>query len=228
MVDNEKYTVDYNEMAHFKGIRILFEHLEEGLDHAQKNGIKEVCVWTDGDWSKQIVSFDFLAGRDFIETFHWLVPMSKKSNVRGLKNLTNLRNLRWSAAGDFDLDFSDFQYLEEINFGYGKKIKGWEYLTKIRRLQIAGLKTEDLSLLNQARNLEYLRIIGGSFSTIRGIEECQKIRTLFLQKCTQLKEIRPIISKLQNLEQLNLEGCKSIDDEKELAGVAIKHVSIVF
>lgn len=223
----EKFKVDYSEIAHFKGIRVLFEHLEEGLDYAQKNDIKDVCVWTDGDWSKQTISFDFLEGRIFIETFHWLVPMSKKSDIKGLKNLANLRNLRWSAAGDFDLDFSDFQHLEELNIGYGRKIKGWDHLTNLKRLQIAGMKVDDLSLLRQAYNLEYLRIIGGSFVTISGIEKCQKIRTLFLQKCTQLKEIRPIISKLQNLQQLNLEGCKGIDVDKELAGLEIKHVSII-
>lgn len=153
--------------------------------------------------------------------------MSKKSDIKGLKNLNNLRNLRWSAAGDFDLDFSDFQKLEELNTGYGKKMKGWEHLTNLKRLQIAGLKVDDLSLLRNAYNLEYLRIIGGSFGTISGIEECQNIRTLFLQKCTQLKEIRPIISKLQNLQQLNLEGCKGIDVDKELTELEIKHVSVI-
>lgn len=223
----EKFKVDYSEMAHFKGLRVLFEHLEEGLDYAQRNDIKDVCVWTDGDWSKQTISFDFLEGRGFIETFHWLVPMSRKSDVKGLKNLANLRNLRWGAAGDFDLDFVHFQQLEELNIGYGKKIKGWEHLTELKRLQIAGLKVDDLSLLRQVHNLEYLRIIGGSFGTISGIEECQKIRILFLQKCTQLNEIRPIISKLQSLQQLNLEGCKSIDTKKELFGLEIKHVSII-
>ncbi len=223
----EKYVVDYSEIAYFKGIRILFEHLEEGLDHAEKNGIKEVCVWTDGDWSKQVVNLDFLKGRGFIETFHWLVPMYKKSNIDGLKYLSELKNLRWTAAGDFKLDLSIFPILEELNIGYGPKIKGWEQLVKLKWLQIAALKTEDLSLLQQAHDLEYLRIIGGSIVTISGIEKCQKLKTLFLQKCTQLRGIKTTISELHELEQLNLESCKNIDITKELAGHMVKHVSII-
>lgn len=223
----EKFVVDYSELAHFKGIRISFEHIQEGLNYAQKNGIKKVCIWTDGYWSKQAISFEFLKGLDFIETFHWLVPMSKKSNIDGLKYLTGLKNLRWSGAGDFKLDLSIFPILEELNIGYGSKINGWEQLVKLKRLQIAALKTEDLSLLEQANDLEYLRIIGGSIVTISGIENCQKLKTLFLQKCTQLKEIKKTIFQLKELEQLNLEGCKSIDIEKELAGLRIKHVSII-
>ncbi|PSK89094.1 leucine-rich repeat domain-containing protein [Taibaiella chishuiensis] len=223
----EKYQVDYSETAHFKGIRIQFEHLEEGLDHAQQNGIKEVCVWTDGDWSKQEVSFGFLEGRDFIETFHWLVPMSKKSDIDGLKYLAKLRNLRWSAAGDFNLDLAIFPVLEELNIGYGPKIKGWDSLTHLKRLQVGGLKTEDLSLLQHAVNLEYLRIIGGSFTTIAGIENCKKLKTLFLQKCTALTTLQPTILSLKKLEQLNLEGCKKVNTEEQLKGVDIKHISII-
>lgn len=223
----EKYQVDFSENANFIGIRILFEYLEEGLDHAQENGIKEVCIWTDGDWSKVPVNFDFLKGRDFIETFHWLVPISKKSNIDGLKYLSNLKNLRWSSACDFDLDFSIFPPLEVLNIGYGAKIKGWDTLTALKRFQIGRVKTEDLSFLQHAVNLEYLRIIGGSFTTIAGIEKCEKLGTLFLQKCAALTELQPTISKLKNLEQLNLEGCKKVNVEEELANLSIKHVSII-
>ena len=223
----EKYQVDYSETSHFKGIRILFEYLEEGLDHAQKNSIKEVCVWTDGDWSKQVVSFDFLQGRDFIETFHWLVPMSKKSDISGLKYLSHLKNLRWGNAGDFNLDLSLFRVLEALNIGYGAKIKRWDTLTGLKRLQIGGVKTEDLSFLQHTANLEYLRIIGGSFTTIAGIENCKKLKTLFLQKCTALTELQPTILSLKKLEQLNLEGCKKVNTEEQLKGVDIKHISII-
>jgi hypothetical protein len=140
----EKYQVDFSENANFRGIRILFEYLKEGLDHAQENGIKEVCIWTNGDWSKVPVNFDFLKDREFIKTLHWLVPMSKKSNVDGLKYLTNLRNLRWSAASDFNLDLSMFPKLEELHIGFGLKIKGWDALSNLRKLMIGGVKTEDL------------------------------------------------------------------------------------
>lgn len=223
----EKYQVDYSNNSNFKGIRILFEYLEEGLYYAQENNIKDVCVWTDGDWSKQIINFDFLQDRDFIETFHWLVPMSKKSNIDGLKYLRNLMNLRWGGAGDFNLDLSIFPVLEVLNIGYGVKLKGWEHLKNLKRLQIASLKTENLSLLQHALNLEYLRIIGGSFATIAGIENCKNLETLFLQKCTALEQLQPAIQSLEKLKQLNLEGCKKVNIDQQLGSVSIKNVSVI-
>ena len=90
----EKYVLDYSETSYFKGLRILYPYIEEGLLYAQQNNIKDICVWTQGDWTKQNVNFDFLNGKSFIETFHWLVPMSKKTDVTGIYNLFNLKELR--------------------------------------------------------------------------------------------------------------------------------------
>ncbi|QQT25055.1 hypothetical protein [Sphingobacterium spiritivorum] len=223
----EKFKVDYSEMSHFKGIRILYEYLEEGLDYARENGIREVCIWTEGDWSKMPVNFDFLKDGDFIETFHWLVPMSKKSDINGLKHMQELKNLRWSAAGEFNLDLSIFPVLEKLNISYGPKISGWDKLTSLKELLIGGVKYADLSFLKHAVNLEYLRIIGGSFESIEGLENCSKLTTLFLQKCNALSRLQPTIHHLNQLEQLNLEGCKKLNSEEQLAGLTIKHISIL-
>lgn len=223
----DKYQVDYSDTAHFKGIRILFEHLEEGLDHAQEHGIKEVCIWTDGDWSKQTIDFGFLKDRPFIETFHWLIPISKKSDIDGLKYLSNIKNIRWSGAGDFKLDLSIFPLLEALNIGYGSKITGWESLKTLKRLQLGGLKCSDLAFLKHCVHLEYLRIIGGSLTSIAGIENCKELKTLFLQKCPALTALQPTLHRLTQLEQLNLEGCKKVDPVQQLAGLAIPHVSMI-
>ncbi|MGJ1363749.1 hypothetical protein ACR79B_10535 [Sphingobacterium spiritivorum] len=223
----EKYKVDYSETSHFKGIRIVYEYLEEGLDYARENGIPEVCVWTDGDWNKLTINFDFLKNRDFIETFHWLVPMSKKSDINGLKYLHKLKNLRWSAAGEFNLDLSIFPILEKLNIGYGPKIHGWDKLTSLKELLIGGVKHASLSFLKHAINLEYLRIIGGSFESIEGLEHCSKLTTLFLQKCNALTKLQPTICHLDKLQQLNLEGCNNVNTEEQLRGLAIKNISII-
>lgn len=50
----EKYVLDYSETSYFKGLRILYPYIEEGLLYAQQNNIKDICVWTQGDWTKQI------------------------------------------------------------------------------------------------------------------------------------------------------------------------------
>lgn len=223
----EKFTVNYSDTSPFKGIRILLEYIDEGLAYAQKNDIKEVCVWTDGDWNTQNLSFDFLKNSGFIETFHWLVPLSKRSDIKGLYFLSKLKNFRWSGAGDFSLDLSNFPLLKELNIGYGPKIKGWETLQLLTRLLIGNVKAKDLSFLQNVVNVEYLRLIGGSFTSINGIENCNKLNTLFLQKCTSLTQLQPTLSHLNSLEQINIEGCKKINTAEQLKGINVKNISVI-
>ena len=142
----EKYVLDYSETSYFKGLRILYPYIQEGLLYAKQNNIKDICVWTQGDWTKQNVIFDFLNGKSFIETFHWLVPMSKKTDVTGIYNLFNLKELRW---GSYDLDLSYFKELERLNITYSAKILGWNSLKKVTHLTIGGVKTEDLSFFRR-------------------------------------------------------------------------------
>ena len=78
----QKFKVDYSEFSHFKGITIEFDHLEEGLNYAQNHNIKDVLVCPEEYDVKQVVNFDFLKGLDFIETFHWIVPLSKNQNLQ--------------------------------------------------------------------------------------------------------------------------------------------------
>ena len=65
----EKYVLDYSETSYFKGLRILYPYIEEGLLYAQQNNIKDICVWTQGDWTKQNVNFDFLNGKVLLKHF---------------------------------------------------------------------------------------------------------------------------------------------------------------
>lgn len=223
----KKFKVDFSETSPFKGITILFEYLEEGLKYAEENAIKAVSVWSDGNWDKQTTDFEVLKDKDFIETFHWIVPLTKKSDIKGLYYLTNLRDLRWAPDNDFAIDLSNFQKLEALNIGYNSKLIGWEKLSSLKRLFLNPVKNIDLFFLNQVKNLEYLRIIKGTFTSINGIENLNKLKTLFLQKCIHLVEIRSTLQKLPNLEQLNLEGCKNLNAKEELNGLKIKNLSII-
>jgi len=219
----EKYVLDYSKTSYFKGLRILYPYIQEGLLYAKQNNIKDICVWTQGDWTKQNVIFDFLNGKSFIETFHWLVPMSKKTDVTGIYNLFNLKELRW---GSYDLDLSYFKELERLNITYSAKILGWNSLKKVTHLTIGGVKTEDLSFLEDMENLEYLRIIKGTFSTIKGIERCNKLKTIFIQGCNSLLEIKDTLIKNKSIENLLLERCKNVILE-DIESLGLKNLSVI-
>ena len=223
----EKYKVDFSETSHFKGITILFDYLEEGLDYAQKNGIKDVCVRTDiNDNEKKIVNFDFLKDKDFIETFHWLVSLAKKSGINGLYYLSRLEDLRWSGGANFNFDLSRIPNLKVLNIGYYKEIKGWENLKLLNRLMIGGVETEDLSFLSKTDSLEYLRIIKGKFTTIKGLEKCDRLKTVFIQSCNSLIHVKETIEQMKSIENLLLEKCKNVD-LKGIELVGLKNVSVI-
>jgi Leucine-rich repeat (LRR) protein len=223
----KKYTVDYSEFSHFKGITIEFNYLKEGINYAQKHNIKDILVRSEENKVKQVVNFDFLKGLDFIETFHWIVSLSKKSDITGLYHLPKLKKLRWGVDNDFVLDLSCFPLLENINIQYSAKIGGWEALNQLKRVLISGVKTDNLNFLKDTTSLEYLRIIRGSFTSIAGIENLSNLKTLFLQICSSLTELKPTILNLHNLEQLNLEGCRKVDVKEQLNGVNIKRISVI-
>ena len=220
----EKYKVNLNETSNFKGITILFDYLEDGLEYAHQNNIKDVCIRTDiSDNQKKTVNFDFLKDRNFIETFHWLVPLTKRSNIEGLYYLSNLKNLRW----DFDIiDLSNFPKLENLNIGYSSEVTGWESLKLLNRLMIGGVESEDLYFLNKNDSLEYLRIIKGKFTTIRGLEKCDKLKTIFIQSCNSLIHIKETIKQLKNIENLVIEKCKNVD-LKGIELIGLKNISII-
>ena len=219
----EKYKVDYSELSHFKGIRILLDYIDEGLNYAQKNNIKEVCIWTNGDWEKKTVDFDFLQGKDFIEKLHLIIKLSKKSKTDGIYYLSNLKDLRC----DFEIiDLSNFPKLEKLNIGFYPKVTGWESLKLLKELMIGGVKTDDLSFLSKTENLEYLRIIRGNFTSLKGIENLSNLKNIFLQNCSSLAEIKSTINQLPKLEQLHLESCKNLDLE-EIKSLAVKTISVI-
>lgn len=222
----EKYKVDYSECSYFKGITIDFDYLEEGLDYAQNHNIKEVLVRSEKNDIKRVVNFDFLKGRDFIQTFHWIVFLSKRSNITGIYHLSKLKDFRWGVNNNFDMDLSLFPLLEKVCISYDAKICGWEMLHRLKRLQLSGVKTDNLIFLENVISLQYLRIIGGSFTSIKGLEKCINLKTLFLQRCTALTTLKPTISNLYNLEQLNLEACRKVNVE-ELKEIAVKRISVI-
>lgn len=204
----EKFIVDYRSTSAFIGIRILYDYIDEGLEYAKKNNIKEVCVWTNGDWSKRVVNFDFLKGMEFIETFHWIVPLSKKSKIEGMYYLSNLKNLR----GDFEgINLGEFKKLEVLNIGHYANITGWEDLKLLTELMIGGVESDDLSFLRQVVSLESLRLLSGKFTTLKGIENCAKLKYITIQGNKNLVHIKETLDQMKGFEHITLERCKNVD-----------------
>ncbi len=149
--------------------------------------------------------------------------MSQKSNIEGLYYLSNLKNLRY---GFNTIDLSNFPKLEILNIGYYPGITGWENLNSLKRLIIGGVEAEDLSFLSKAVNLEFLRIIRGSFTSIKGLEKCDRLETLFIQNCNSLIRVKETVEKMRSIENLLLEKCKNVD-LRGLDRIELKNISVI-
>lgn len=220
----EKFKVDYGEQSDFKGIRILFDFLEEGLAYARNNNIKEVCVWNSTNNTRQTIDFSFLEKNQSLKVFHWLVPLSKKSNIEGLYGLNNLLNLRWSADCDFAIDLSKISSLEILNVGISHKLfTNWESLSCLKELYIQSIQANDCIFLSGLKKLEKLRIINGNFSSLSGLDKLNNLNDLSLIKCSKLKNLNPLPPN-KSLLRLRIEKCKNLMVSKPELEVFAKHI----
>ena len=91
---------------------------------------------------------------------------------------------------------------------------------------IGGVESEDLYFLNKTDSLEYLRLIKGKFTTIRGLEKCDKLKTIFIQSCNSLIYVKETIKQMKNIENLVIEKCKNVD-LKGIELIGLKNISII-
>lgn len=149
--------------------------------------------------------------------------MSPKSDIEGLYYLSNLKNLR---CGFNVIDLSNFSKIEILNIGYHPKVTGWENLNSLKRLVIGGVESEDLSFLSKTDNLEFLRIIRGTFTSIKGLEKCNRLKILFIQSCNSLVHIKETVEQMKSIENLLLEKCKNVD-LRGIEQIGLKNISVI-
>ena len=223
----KKIVVDYSDTAVFKGARVFFPFLNEGVEYIKRHGIKDVCVWQGMERSRHTVDFGFFEELGFIERLDWLVPLSKKSSIDGLYSLKKLISLRWAADSDIEIDFSKLETLETLAMNYRNGFKNLGKLSNLKKLHTQSVKTDDLKFLSDLKELRSLRIIRGRFKSLEGLEQCESLEELMLQHCFSLVHAESTLHKLENLKSVLIQGCKKHDigDMAELKS-KIAHVWI--
>lgn len=222
----EKIEINYSDSSTFKGARILFSHLEEGLECVKKKKIKEIWVWQGYENTRHTVNFDFLEKIKFIETFQWTVKLSKKSNINGLYSLSKLKEFNWAVDNDISIDFSRLTTIECMNTPYHDGLANLERLINLKKLYIQSVKTDNLKFLPALENLEHLRIINGKFTSLEGLENCKNLKQLDLRRCFNLVYANATLQKLYQLEYVVLDSCKKNDVCVEELKSRVQHVWI--
>lgn len=145
-----------------------------------------------------------------------LISLHRRSDISGLYSLSRLKDLSWGVGNDLSLDLSYFPDLETLNSRWYENTKGWENLSKIKRLFITGVKDSNLNFLAGLSTLEYLRLLRGNLESIEGLEGCANLKTLFFQCCRSLRTLEPTIRKMK-LEFLIIENCRRLNLSDDLA-----------
>lgn len=219
-----KYKVDLSDTAYFNGITIDSSYLSEGLEYAKQHGINRVLIRNE-EGIKQKIDFELFKKYDFITTLHWIAPLSKLSNIEGIYSLTKLKELRWAPTINLPIDLSAFPHIEMLSTTYCKQMSGWDELNNLKFLFLTKVDTCNLYFLHKVINLEYLRILRGKIVSISGIDNCSKLKTLFLQSCNCISTLEPTIRKL-SLDKLNIENCTNLKADETL-NKYVKSISII-
>lgn len=220
----DKFKVDLTESSSFKGIRIFYDYLREGLEYAKKEKIKDVSVWNGTNTDKQLADFDIFKEFDFIENLQFIVPLNTKSNINGLYELKNLKKLHWGVGTNIKLDFSKIESLKILNIGaFHKKAENLNQLKELEELYIQSIDYEKMKEIFSLKGLEKLRVINGSFENIEGIDNCSLLKRLDLVKCNKLINIDDVYH-LKKLQSLRIERCKSLTVDITRLNKSIKEV----
>lgn len=147
-------------------------------------------------------------------------------SFKHLKNLKNLRFLSATSCGLSDehvLELSQCKSLVEVHLSLNSRlthrsIQALSMMPNLETLHITGcrLKPEDLAALSRSRHLNDLKLDGMKIDdkNITPICELKELRRLSLNY-TDVTSVglKPLLSSLDQLEDLSLYGCKNIDEK---------------
>lgn len=141
--------------------------------------------------------------------------IKKILNVDALYTLRNLEFLCISQP--IKLDLLQFSNLKTLYFTGDNKLKNIGALINLRDLLMTSTTHQDLTHLENLRNLETLRICGGRITSLKGIEAFRNLERLDLLYCRKLIDVDSI-SKLANLKKLHIEKCVQLANFSFLQG----------
>lgn len=179
----------------------------------KENNLKGLVLYSNNE-NKHVLDLSFLERFSFLEYFECLVPLSKKSNADGLYLLPELKYLRWVVSNKFSLDYSHLTSLEVlITSDYGDMVN-WDSLSNLRKLHITNLKKDNCSFVSRLMKITDLKLARADITSIRGLENCESLMRLELERCNKIVELSSVIEKCFVLNSVSLIKCKNIKSEQ--------------
>ncbi len=155
-------------------------------------------------------------------------------NLNFLSNLPSLRKLSikvfnindLSIIGSLDLDSLligetksttlDISFIENLTDlktlsidGMKKGIEKIASLTKLKSLNLRGIKASNIDWISNLTNLELLKLMYGSYSDLSGIEALERLKYIGLSRVKRIEDFQ-FIDSLKNLEFMHFEGLSDL------------------
>lgn len=207
--------VKLTEINNEKAILINSDNIADDMEYAIKNKIKKIVI------SSRIGNYK-LDNANFLEAYPEIQDLTIStylnidySAIHFLKGLKKL-SIDVLAVDNQEIEFKNFQSLEDLNFNWRKKTINLEKCTNLKSLIISKYKKKDLKEFSNFSNLETLFVWQSSIESLEGIEDLVNLKSLSLFKNKKLTSLKGL-ENLVNLVDLEISECKSLESIREIS-----------
>lgn len=197
-----------------KAILVNSDNIADDMKYAIVNNIKKIVI------SSRIGNYK-LDNINFVEAYPEIQDLTIStylnidySAIHSLKALRKL-SIDVLAVDNQEIDFSNFQNLEDLNFNWRKKTINLEKCTSLKSLIISKYKKKDLTEFSNFRNLNTLFVWQSSIESLDGIESLANLKRLSLFKTKKLTSLKGL-ENLTGLVDLEIDECKSLESIEEV------------
>lgn len=206
--------VQLTEINNTKAILINSDNIADDMKYAIANNIKKIVI------SSRIGNYK-LDNINFVEAYPEIQDLTIStylnidySAIHSLKALKKL-SIDVLAVDNQEIDFNNFQSLEDLNFNWRKKTINLEKCTNLKSLIISKYKKKDLEEFSNFSNLETLFVWQSSIESLEGIESLVNLKRLSLFKNKKLTSLKGL-ENLTSLVDLEIDECKSLHSIEEV------------
>lgn len=206
--------VQLTEINNERAILINSANIADDMDYAIKNNIKKIVISSRiGNYKLDNVNFleAYPEIQDLAISTYLKIDYSTIHSLKALKKLS----IDVLAADNQKIDFSCFPSIEEISFDWRKQIKNIESASQLKYINISKLKTKNLEVFSNLKNIVNFSVFESSIENLSGIENFSKLERLTIVRCPNLTSIESI-AKLVDLEHIRISNCKNLTSIKVL------------
>lgn len=207
--------IQLTEINNTKAILINSDNIADDMEYAIKNKIKKIVI------SSRIGNYK-LDNANFLEAYPEIQDLTIStylnidySAIHFLKALKKL-SVDVLAVDNQEIDFSNFQKLEDLNFNWRKKTNNLDKCTNLKSLIISKYKKKDLTEFLNFRNLDTLFVWQSTIESLEGIESLNNLKRLSLFKNKKLTSLKGL-ENLTSLVDLEIDECKSLESIEEVS-----------